>query len=96
METLINVIEVDPARQQDVVALLQEGTEAAHRHRPGFISAGCVLASNDGTRVVNHAEWRDLERTNQSDALADPAVQFLVAPARPAGHRVAVTSTGWS
>ena len=94
METLINVIEVDPARQQDVVALLQEGTEAVIRHRPGFISAR-VLASNDGTRVVNHAEWRDLEDIKAT--LADPAVQSLarrlaqLGTASPHVYRVVVT-----
>jgi hypothetical protein len=52
--TLINVFDVEASRQQELVALLTEGTEQVIRHRPGFVSVN-LLASNDGTRVVNHA-----------------------------------------
>jgi heme-degrading monooxygenase HmoA len=42
------------------VRVLAEGTEKAMRHRPGFVSVN-VLASYDGTRVVNYAQWRSPE-----------------------------------
>jgi quinol monooxygenase YgiN len=70
--TLINVFDVDPSQQPDLVRLLTEGTKRVIAHRPGFVSVN-VLASTDGTRVVNYAQWRsqdDLKAT-----MADPAVQ---------------------
>jgi quinol monooxygenase YgiN len=70
--TLINVFDVDPSNQQQLVRLLTEGAEDAIVDRPGFVSVN-VLASVDGSRVVNYAQWRsqgDLKAT-----MADPAVQ---------------------
>ncbi len=55
--TFINVIDVEPARQQELISLLKEGTEKVIRHQPGFVSV-TLLASLDGTRVVNLAQWR--------------------------------------
>jgi hypothetical protein len=58
--TLINVFDVDASKQEELVELLTEGTERVMRHRPGFVSVN-ILASNDGTRVVNYAQWRSLD-----------------------------------
>ena len=58
--TLVNVFTVDPARQQDLVDVLDEATEEVMRHLPGFISAN-IHASLDGTRVVNYAQWRTVD-----------------------------------
>jgi quinol monooxygenase YgiN len=70
--TLINVFDVDPANQPQLVELLSEGTEKVIRHRPGFVSVN-LLASNDGSRVVNFAQWRSLEDIKAT--LADPDAQ---------------------
>jgi quinol monooxygenase YgiN len=70
--TLINVFEVDPSDQQDLVALLVEGTEEVMRHLPGFVSVN-ILASNDGTRVLNYAQWRRHQDVRAT--LADPDAQ---------------------
>jgi hypothetical protein len=70
--TLINVFEVDPSDQRQLVALLVEGTEEVIRHRPGFVSVN-ILASNDGTRVVNYAQWRRHEDVKAT--LGDPDAQ---------------------
>jgi quinol monooxygenase YgiN len=70
--TLINVFDVEASRQQELVALLTEGTEQVIRHRPGFVSVN-LLASNDGTRVVNYAQWRSLDDIKAT--MADPAAQ---------------------
>jgi quinol monooxygenase YgiN len=70
--TFIGVFEVDPSDQQELVLLLVEGTEEVIRHQPGFVSAN-ILASNDGTRVVNYAQWRRPE--NVRATLADPEAQ---------------------
>ncbi|MBP2478640.1 antibiotic biosynthesis monooxygenase (ABM) superfamily enzyme [Crossiella equi] len=58
--TLINVFRVQPERQKALVALLEEATETVMRHLPGFVSAN-IHASEDGTRVVNYAQWRSAE-----------------------------------
>jgi quinol monooxygenase YgiN len=70
--TLINVFDVDPADQQKLVELLTEGTERVFRHRPGFVSVN-LLTSNDGTRVVNYAQWRSLDDIKAT--LAEPDAQ---------------------
>jgi quinol monooxygenase YgiN len=70
--TLINVFDVEPANQEQLVELLTEGTEQVFRHRPGFISVN-LLTSNDGTRVVNYAQWHSLEDIKAT--MADPDAQ---------------------
>jgi quinol monooxygenase YgiN len=67
--TLINVFTVEPERQKDLVAALEEATERSIRHRPGFVSVN-IHASLDGTRVVNYAQWET--REHLEDMLADP------------------------
>jgi quinol monooxygenase YgiN len=66
--TFINVVDVDPAKQQEVVDLLTEGTEKVMSKRPGFISV-TVLASLDKSRVINVARWESAEdvKATQSD-----------------------------
>jgi quinol monooxygenase YgiN len=71
--TLVNVIDVDPANQQQLVDLLREGTEKVFRHRPGFVSV-TLLASKDGRREVNYARWRraeDIQATQGDPAAAE-------------------------
>jgi quinol monooxygenase YgiN len=58
--TLINVFTVEPSRQQELVDLLVEATEATMRHKRGFISAN-IHRSADGKQVVNYAQWRTPE-----------------------------------
>ncbi len=54
--TLINVYEVEPERQAELVKALSESTERVVRHQPGFISV-CIHSSLDGQRVANYAQW---------------------------------------
>ncbi|NVB37212.1 antibiotic biosynthesis monooxygenase [Pseudenhygromyxa sp. WMMC2535] len=54
--TLINVYEVEPARQAELARALSELTEAGIRQQPGFVSV-CVHSSVDGKRVINYAQW---------------------------------------
>src|ERR1700741_2683029 len=70
--TLINVFTVDPDRASDLAALLHTATEEVMRHQPGFRSAN-IHMSNDGTRVVNYAQW-DSEEAYRA-MLADPSTQ---------------------
>ncbi|MCD0446213.1 antibiotic biosynthesis monooxygenase [Glycomyces sp. A-F 0318] len=90
----INVLEVEPGRQRELVALLLEGAETVVRHRPGYVS-GTIYASLDGTRVVNCASWRAPE--DAAATRADPAAAAYarraaaMATAGPAVYRVAAT-----
>ena len=65
--TFVNVVDVDPAKQQEVIDLLVEGTEKVMSKRPGFISV-TLLASLDKSRVINVARWESAEdvKTTQS------------------------------
>ena len=58
--TLINVFNVEPKHQQELVDLLVEATEKVMRNIPGFISAN-IHKSFDGTKVVNYAQWESRE-----------------------------------
>jgi hypothetical protein len=70
--TFISVFDVDQSDQQDLVGVLAEGTKKVMQHRPGFVS-GNILASNDGTRVVNYAQWRS--HADVKATMADPDAQ---------------------
>lgn len=77
--TLINVFEVDPDAQQELLRVLADATEEVMRHRPGFVSAN-LHVSDDGTRVVNYAQWRS--RDDFRAMLSDPAAQEHMQQAR--------------
>ncbi|AOM40963.1 antibiotic biosynthesis monooxygenase family protein [Xenorhabdus hominickii] len=68
--TFINIIEVNPEKQAEIIKLLQEGTESVISKRPGFISV-TLLASKDGSRVVNIAKWKSIADIQATQA--DPA-----------------------
>lgn len=90
--TFINVLDVDPERQQELVELLIDGANQVMRHRPGFVRL-TILASLDGTRVVNHAQWRsaaDVKATQSDPAAAGYAQRTAaIANASPGLYRVA-------
>lgn len=50
--TLINIYEVAPERQAELVQLLADATEKMMRRQPGFVSVN-IHRSLDGTRVAN-------------------------------------------
>ena len=58
--TLVNVFDVNPAKADELVALLNEATEGVMRDLPGFVSAN-IHKSLDGSRVINYAQWRSKE-----------------------------------
>jgi quinol monooxygenase YgiN len=90
--TLVNQFTVEPARQAELVALLEQATEEVIRHRPGFVSAN-LHTSLDGTRVVNYAQWESEEALGAM--WADPACRehmdaaLALATAEPRLFRVA-------
>ena len=73
--TFVNVIDVDPAHQQEVIDLLVTGTEQVMSKRPGFISV-TLLASLDQRRVINVARWESAEAVTRTQA--DPAAAEYV------------------
>lgn len=70
--TLINVFEVEPARQDALIDLLERATEEVMRHLPGFVSAN-VHRALDGTKVANYAQWESTAAFRAM--LAEPRAQ---------------------
>lgn len=58
--TLINVFKVEPTRQKELSALLQEITDNVMCRQPGFVGASLHL-SLDGRCVVNYVQWASRE-----------------------------------
>lgn len=58
--TMINTLTVKPEKQEELLAYLKQMTEEDVVTSPGFISANFHL-SEDGTRVINYAQWRSIE-----------------------------------
>ena len=76
--TLINVFTVAPQRQQELVDILAEATDRVMVAMPGFISAN-IHRSDDGTHVVNYAQWRS--RDDFAAMLADEQAREHMGPA---------------
>ncbi|GIM92605.1 antibiotic biosynthesis monooxygenase family protein [Paractinoplanes toevensis] len=57
--TLINIFRVKPGDQPRIYAEVLGATEII-QHFPGFVSANVHLG-DDGTTVVNYAQWRSKE-----------------------------------
>jgi heme-degrading monooxygenase HmoA len=91
--TFINIIDVDPSKQQEVIDILHEGTEQVISKRPGFISV-TVLASADKRRVVNIARWESADdaKATQTDPAAAEYAQRTAAIATPSPGIYAVVS----
>lgn len=82
--TFVNIIDVDPSKQQEVIDILNEGTEQVISKRPGFISV-TVLASADKSRVVNIARWKSADdaKATQADPAAAAYAERTAAIATP-------------
>jgi heme-degrading monooxygenase HmoA len=90
--TFVNVFDVEPSRQHELLDQLARGTEEVIRHRPGFLGL-TLLASIDGRRVINVTRWaspHDATAT-QSDpeALRHAQRAACLAAAAPGLYRVA-------
>lgn len=68
--TFVNIVDVSPEKQQEVIDLLVEGTEKVISKRPGFVSSK-ILVSVDKSRVLNIATWETAEAASQTQS--DPA-----------------------
>jgi len=56
--TLINVVEVEPDRCDEVVRMFVAATENVISGLDGFVSSS-IHRSIDGTRVINYAQWEN-------------------------------------
>src|SRR5260221_4930516 len=81
--TIINVFNVDPEKQQQLVNLLIQATESSVRHVPGFISA-TLHRSLDGAKVAMYAQWRSIEdyQAMRANPTALPFMQQALALAK--------------
>jgi quinol monooxygenase YgiN len=61
--TLVSVVDVDPEHCDEVVRLFISTTEAVMMKMDGFISSS-IHRSNDGTKVINYAQWKSEEALN--------------------------------
>jgi quinol monooxygenase YgiN len=59
--TLVNILSVEPAKQQELIDSLRQNTETVIKTLKGWIATNLV-ASSDGKRVVIYSQW---------DAVAD-------------------------
>lgn len=82
--TFVNIVDVEPSRQQEVIDLLTEGTQQIMTKRPGFISV-TLLASLDKTRVINIARWESADdvKATQNDPEAAKYAQRTALIAEP-------------
>ncbi|WP_159621626.1 antibiotic biosynthesis monooxygenase [Ruania rhizosphaerae] len=89
--TFVNVIDVEPSQQPELIDLLKEGTERVISQRPGLISV-TLFASADKRRVLNVARWEsaaDVEATQADPAAAGYTRRVAaIATARPGLYTV--------
>lgn len=69
---VINTFTVDPAKAEELLRVLVEGTGQVVSKRRGFVSANWHMAE-DQRHVTNYAQWRD--RGALAAMLADPEVR---------------------
>jgi heme-degrading monooxygenase HmoA len=58
--TLINLFNVEPQNQEELIKILKGGTESHLSKQPGYISAA-IHRSNDGRHAVVYSQWRSQE-----------------------------------
>jgi heme-degrading monooxygenase HmoA len=80
----VNVIEVDPSRYEELLAIVKEGNDTVIRRCDGFISA-VIATTTDRGRVVTVARWKsaDAIKALQSDPVVGAYVKRTAAVAKP-------------
>lgn len=68
---LVNTFTVAPERQEELLQALDTATTSIFTRLPGFVSAN-LHTSLDGHRVINYAQWADLD--SYRSALGDAEV----------------------
>jgi quinol monooxygenase YgiN len=70
--TLINIFDVEPKDQEELVAILTTGAETLLSKQRGYIAAA-IHQSQDGKHAVVYSQWRSPEDFHA--ARTNPAVQ---------------------
>jgi quinol monooxygenase YgiN len=93
MVTFVNVLEVEPEKQQALLDVMNESAEKVIKHRPGFISVS-ILASQDGSRVVSYAQWRSPDdiKATRDDPRAQEYAKRTAELAKASPHVYSVVS----
>lgn len=81
--TLINIFTVEPENQQELLALLKDGTETSISKMVGWVSTS-FLCGKDGRRVIVYSQWRnakDIDAMRLNPAMG-PYLQRVAALAR--------------
>jgi quinol monooxygenase YgiN len=76
--TVLSTFEVNPSQQDQLIEILRAAADNVLRHQPGVIEVN-ILASEDGTRVVNYAHWRDVRDVEAM--ITNPAIREAMAAA---------------
>lgn len=67
---LVNTFTVAPEHQEELLQALHTATTSIFTGLPGFVSAN-LHTSLDGHRVINYAQWADLDSYQAALARAD-------------------------
>jgi quinol monooxygenase YgiN len=73
--TLINILTVEPEKQQKLIELLRGNTENVVSRLDGWISTS-FIAAKDQRRVVIYSQWRDLASLEAMRADPDMVAYF--------------------
>jgi len=85
--TIINVFEVEPQKQDELVELLERSAVEVMQYLDGFISSN-IHRGIDGKHVATYAQWARHE--DFEAMLAHPKVQEHVRMANAIGHSAPV------
>ena len=85
--TMVNVFETTPETQKQLVDALHGATEAVICKQPGFVSANFHV-SRDGLRVVNYAQWQNVESLQAM--FADPVCKQHIEKAGKIAQKIDV------
>jgi quinol monooxygenase YgiN len=77
--TLINVFDVEPKHQEELIKILKGGTETLLSKQPGYVSAA-IHQSRDGKHAVVYSQWRSQQALQA--VRAHPALQQYFARVR--------------
>jgi quinol monooxygenase YgiN len=73
--TLINILTVEPEKQQKLIELLRGNAENVVSRLDGWISTS-FIAAKDQRRVVIYSQWRDLASVEAMRANPDMVAYF--------------------
>jgi len=79
MATLVNLFNVDPANQQQLINLLITGAEDLLSAQPGYVSSS-VHRSKDGKHALVYSQW--LSQEDFQAARTNPELQRYFASVR--------------